>query len=704
MTAWPTELPALPHWRTPVIAPSLVVAPGRPFASIYGDDDWSLTPLIANPGAKRVYIDWSRFPDPFREEMRLAAWMMINTTLPASVLVGHPAWHPRLGPHGVYDTVRRWGRFAHWLTEQGLSTLAACTADTFTAYAAHQARRPGAVRDDATRELVALTRLWAFDAASATPAGVTMPPWQQYGVDDYLPAAPAVGRGENSREAIGEATMGPLLIWALRMVDDFADDILTAQQDAQHLTERAEQTAGTRESMARLTRYLDQLVERGAPVPARRLKGEYQVSATYIAAQAGCALRQVNNHLRIERRAGFRDYVRRHPGSCPLPTPVTGTVDGRPWAEALDFTEIPQLMRHLSTACFIVVAYLTGMRPGEVMALESGCCPDPNPPGRHLIYGRVFKGVVDQDGNHLSAGQVREVPWVAIAPVVTAIRVLERIAPDGLLFDTAAHAIPRGRAATGRTIGFEAMRHRIEDFTAFASELALRLGRPHETVPADPHGAIGTARLRRTLAWHIARRPGGLVALAVQYGHLRTATSAGYAARGRDGIHELLDIETARATADTLTTLHDGLTHGAGISGPAARRAIHAAAQAPTFAGSIRTHRQARDILGNPALTVYDNPRSFLMCVYNRDRALCHRLDATDAPRLDRCQPSCANIARTDRHAEQLRQHARALEKQVASETLPGPLADRLAWRAGQLRELSNRHDQDREHLQEPRT
>ncbi|MGK5628884.1 hypothetical protein [Streptomyces sp. URMC 123] len=293
MTTLPVELPALPDWRTPVIAPSLVVAPGRPFVSVYADDDWSLTPLIANPGAKRVCIDWSHFPDTFREEMRLAAWMMINTALPASVLVGHPAWHPRLGPNGVYDTVRRWNRFAHWLTGQGLSTIAACTADTFTAYAAHRARRPEVVRDDATRELVALTRLWAFDAASAAPAGVPMPPWQQYGIDDYLPAAPAVGRGENSREAIPEATMGPLLIWALRMVDDFAGDILTAQQDARRLTERAEQTAGTRESMARLARYLDQLVERGAPVPARRLKGEYQVSATYIAAQAGCALRQV---------------------------------------------------------------------------------------------------------------------------------------------------------------------------------------------------------------------------------------------------------------------------------------------------------------------------------------------------------------------------------------------------------------------------
>ncbi|WP_369362323.1 hypothetical protein AB5L52_01405 [Streptomyces sp. CG4] len=183
---------------------------------------------------------------------------------------------------------------------------------------------------------------------------------------------------------------------------------------------------------------------------------------------------------------------------------------------------------------------------------------------------------------------------------------------------------------------------------------------------------------------------------------MRTAVSGGDAARGRDGIHQLLDIETARATADTLTTRRDDLARGVRTSGPDARRAIHAAAQAPAFAGSIRTHRQARDILGNPALTGYDNPRSFLMCVYNRDRALCHRLDADDAPRLDRCRPSCANVARTDHHAAQLLQYAQALEKQAASEAVPSPLADRLARRAAHLRALADRHEHDRIHAQEP--
>ncbi|MFD3330870.1 hypothetical protein [Streptomyces sp. NPDC058701] len=203
--------------------------------------------------------------------------------------------------------------------------------------------------------------------------------------------------------------------------------------------------------------------------------------------------------------------------------------------------------------------------------------------------------------------------------------------------------------------------------------------------PRDPHGAIGTARFRWTLAWHIARCSGSLVALAVQCGHLRTATGAGYATRGRDGIRELLD---TRPLGPPPTPFPPSTTISSRGRNLRARRAasIHVAAQVPTFAGSIRTHHRACDILGNPALTIYDNPRSFLMCLYNRDRALCHRLDAADAPRLDRCQPSCAKFARTPRRAEQLRQHVRALEKQAAFEALSGPLADRLVRRAGQLR------------------
>ncbi|WP_328907998.1 hypothetical protein OG230_36215 [Streptomyces sp. NBC_00234] len=386
---------------------------------------------------------------------------------------------------------------------------------------------------------MALTRLWAFAATTRAGSGVgmAMPPWNRLGVDDFLPATPSAGRGQNATEPISPATMGPLLIWALRMVDDFADDILAAWAEAQRLAEGAAHTEPSRASKDRLKRYLQDLIDRRQPVPSRPNAGyAHALANTYIAGHVGCSPMQVNGLLFAAPWQHLLPYVRSNPGPCPLSTPVTGRVGDTRWTAFIDFTEARTLMRHLGTACFIVLAYLTGMRPAEVLGLKSGCCPEPDG-HHHLIYGRVFKNAADEEGNYHSAGHPREVPWVAIAPVVTAIRVLERIAPDGgLLFDAATHTFRNIPTASATSIGQQGLRGRIEDFAAWASGLARRLGRDQEAVPDDPYGAIGLNRFRRTLAWHIARRPGGLVALAIQYGHMRTAMSLSFIHRCRTGI------------------------------------------------------------------------------------------------------------------------------------------------------------------------
>ncbi|MFE9476775.1 hypothetical protein [Streptomyces griseofuscus] len=169
-------------------------------------------------------------------------------------------------------------------------------------------------------------------------------------------------------------------------------------------------------------------------------------------------------------------------------------------------------------------------------------------------------------------------------------------------------------------------------------------------------------------------------------------------ARSRDGIHDLLDVETARATIDTVADLNAALEDGIGISGPAARRAIKAAATAPQCVGNIVTARQARQILANPQLTVYDNPHTLLMCVYKRDKALCHR-GTKDTPSLDRCVSTCANIARTDRHADGLRRRATVLDQQAAQ--VPGPLGERLRSKAHHLRNVADAHLHTRITLQD---
>jgi hypothetical protein len=248
----------------------------------------------------------------------------------------------------------------------------------------------------------------------------------------------------------------------------------------------------------------------------------------------------------------------------------------------------------------------------------------------------------------------------------------------------------------------KAANYRIADFISWVNDYTRRHGLDTEAIPADPDGPVTISRLRRTIAWHIARLPGGRIALAIQYGHLRTiTTSEGYSGRARHGLARVLDIETARATADYLHQLRDRLDHGEAISGPAAHRMLGAARAASTrFEGMFLSPRQVRALLTDPALQVHDNPRAFLACNYDPAKALCHpgrtAGPAAGHPSLDRCNPACANVARTDTHITDLHAEIARLHAEIASPLTPGPLRDRLTQRADALQQVADRHARTR--------
>ena len=178
--------------------------------------------------------------------------------------------------------------------------------------------------------------------------------------------------------------------------------------------------------------------------------------------------------------------------------------------------------------------------------------------------------------------------------------------------------------------------------------------------------------------------------------------------RARDGLARVLDIETAAAMASYLSHASErlDLSHaserldaGEAVSGPAAQRFVSAARDAAArYEGLFLSPRQARALLTDPALQVHDNPQAFLACNYDPAKALCHP-DRTAGktvshPNLDRCNPACANIARTDQQAAQLRDRALALETQAAH--VPQPVGDRLRATAVRLRDQAGKHDRTR--------
>ena len=200
------------------------------------------------------------------------------------------------------------------------------------------------------------------------------------------------------------------------------------------------------------------------------------------------------------------------------------------------------------------------------------------------------------------------------------------------------------------------------------------------------------------LAWHVARRPGGLIALAIQYGHMRTVldarSSSGYGSRSRGGIHGVLDVETALSAADTAAHLRDLAGAGEKISGPAARRALTAAAQTPRFEGRLVKRnfpKQAAVFLARDGIVLYDNPDAFLICAFKHANALCDPEPGATAPRQYNCQLGCGNTVRTDTHARQMRERADAIDHQAAH--VPAKLARRLQRNADRLRAAADNHD-----------
>ncbi|MEU4850658.1 integrase, partial [Streptomyces gilvosporeus] len=343
-----------------VVLPQWISAGNTHPNSRYQDLIWSLAPLIDNPGTHLAKILWRNCPAPLRGQLKLAAWTMINGQLrPTYLQVRGTAARARTSPLDVQGTCHEWLRLANWLCKRSITSLAACTEADWRAYASERFD-DGVSRGHAEKVYARLADLWAFDQLSARPSGIVRPPWDTEGVDDFLPAANGTGGGENTTEPLDPQVLGPLLVWAIRFVDDLSDDILTAWAERCRLTALATTNKATSTSRAALAEYLLPLARNGAPLPASSSGHRLRLAHTYIAAVTGVSRKQVEG---FGRRHGLLTLAAERPGPCPMRTPITGQIDGKPWREHMDFNEASALMRHLGTAAMIICLYLTGMRP-----------------------------------------------------------------------------------------------------------------------------------------------------------------------------------------------------------------------------------------------------------------------------------------------------------------------------------------------------
>lgn len=355
-----------------------------------------------------------------------------------------------------------------------------------------------------------------------------------------------------------------------------------------------------------------------------------------------------------------------------------------PWSGDLCQDQIDACRRAVSTACLITVAYLTGMRADEVLGLRRGCCtPTTNGSATgYEIRGRTYKAAVAA-GRSLPEGVERAHPWVAIKPVADAIAVMEGLHTGDLLFsDTLFKARVNGGILDTAGPPSRRVHEAIKHLTSWCNQRATELERPNDLIPEDPDGPINLRRLRRTLAWFIYRRPGGRVALGVQYGHLHAATTDGYGGRVSAGLRDLFPLEEAFAVSDSLHRAFEHLQEHPQVSGPAAARYRAAASEyRDQFQGLTLTTKQAAALMANPTLRVYDAPGQTLACCFDPRKALCRKSTATRAattPDLTACDDRCANIARTDEHITTVKTELVTLQEELAAPTTPEPMRHRI--------------------------
>ena len=201
----------------------------------------------------------------------------------------------------TYHTVTNWRTFATWLTGRDITALSAVTAEVLTDHSVYLARTRRVARMTAVNHLVALTRLAAYAPVLPEDLRIQAPAWDLEGLDHYLPAASATG--ENVTEPIDAATIGPLLVWAVRFVEEFSGDVLAARAEEQRLRDIASRQAAmpaTRGRPPALLAYLDGLESAGLPVPTLTRQRE-QAAATYIAGLAGVPAAHVRRVFRQPR-------------------------------------------------------------------------------------------------------------------------------------------------------------------------------------------------------------------------------------------------------------------------------------------------------------------------------------------------------------------------------------------------------------------
>ncbi|WDZ88796.1 hypothetical protein [Nocardiopsis sp. HUAS JQ3] len=673
--------------------------------SRFGEPVWHLGPGLLDDQLCPVSENWPRLiPGPLREGFMTCAWVALNTNWPAQLQPGLIDEQPEV------LTVHKWimsmSVFARWLDSCGITRLCDVSSQDLSSYKNHVLDLSNSMQDKG-RLLHAVRVLWGY--RDALPEEHRLPrrrPWGMASTDDLVGAKRAQSP-YNTTPRIDPATMEALLAWALRMIEDFGPDIRDAAQEVRLLLDgRHPATLAARERFGhaplkeRFASYLAQLqrANRGLPGTRRRerhggqLGVDHEHVARMVASSGPCVkpydgllLSMAENYgLELESDAYFLG-------------PITATFQGAPWRDRpIGVREVNQLVRHLTAACFVVICYLSGMRSGEVLQLRRGCLREDEHGGLMLV-GRRSKGSGHDPAPEPEKTQER--PWAVVSAVVPAVEMLESLSDADLLFPPSRQRTTTVRARRNQSKPSGTMNDDIREFVDWVNTQFS--GRDDPAIPPDPAKAIHAARFRRTLAYFVVRRPGGLAAAQAQYGHVRAKVTLGYAGDADTRWMESLAVEELEMISEQMDEDLRALAEGEYVSGPSAQEYQRRVRKA----GAVFTGRVVNQAGNAQRLLAGKHPHIHhglgMTCVWRPETAACRQereaagLDVR-GPDPQLCRTTCTNLAYTDRDIENKRRELTRHETAAADPLSPKPLRDREAAKAAQAHAVIVAHDQGR--------
>ncbi|MFI0984818.1 hypothetical protein [Streptomyces exfoliatus] len=630
--------------------------------SRFSDDIWFLKHAQLQQQQTELILSFQSIPPTFRLVAKEICFTLLRGVLP-------PGCESIRSLDSIRGYLTELKKVFDWLESRGITEVAAVTHSDVEAFARYIAglRLSQATKDSRHRgmRLLWLCRSKTSDVLSFDPATVISDTRQSR-------SRSATRRDkENTTDRIPEQVHAPYLVWALHFVDGFADDIVAAHEEWRQLNRwavparrrRGQKRASRDEVIKATARVLARYRREKRPLPGwkgepnrNHLTRETRVQRSSLGDT--CTAGKMIDEAAAELGVADATYLR---------TPVAGLLDGRPWRGPIEYDEVELLTRMLQTACYIVIAFLSGMRDSEVKHIRRGSVKVWRGEDGRVIRRRLtslaFKGEDDHNGVKAT--------WVISGPAQRAVEVLERLQPARQSFLFALLPPSRGYIAQGGQNSAKTTTATNVDLVAFGrwiNDYCRRTGRD-DGVPLvnKQEWKITTRQFRRTLAWFIARRPGGVIAGALQYRHLRVQMFEGYAGTSESGFRDEVESEDAIARGEKLgdlITSHD--FHR--LTGPAAAEAESRLAtfeRHVQFDGKvINDRKRLQRHMNRHDPHIY--PGEYVTCVHNRDRALCHRSDGSEGPSLPDCQPlRCRNVALTSKNIahmeEALAEYDRAL-------------------------------------------